>query len=279
MKKIKNGWISSGVLAVLMGLSFLPADSGAQDGVPDAFDPQDFSGDWDRDTRIVTFSNVPGSSRAPNNQQIDDVGPVVEAAFTRAGKSVYDTNLPGYGPRARMERNDPLGRCEPMGIPRNLAAEILVPHNTLEIVQLPDRIIQFFEYRHDWREIWMDGRELPDLEVYDPKWNGYSVGHLEGDTLVVESIGFDERSWLDKYGYPHSEEMHLVERYRRLDADTLELTMTLTDPVIYSKPWESDVKLYKLNREKHADWEEQIYCVPAEEMMFQDLMGTGNVIE
>ena len=125
----------------------------------------------------------------------------------------------------------------------------------------------------------MDGRELPDLDIYDYKWNGYSVGHMEGDTLVVETVGFDERSWLDKYGYPHSDQMHLIERYRRIDADTLELTMTLTDPIVYTEPWESDVKIYKLNSEKRAGWDEQIYCVPAEEMLFQDLMDTGNVIQ
>lgn len=282
MRKNRKCVLANVGLAVLIasvGLSLVPEAAIGQEGTSEAFDARDFSGDWDRDTRIVTYSNVPGSSRAPNNRPIDDVGPVAEAPFTAEGQAMNEANRPGYGPRAIMERNDPLGRCEPMGIPRNLAAEVLVPHNTLEIVQLPDRIIQFFEYRHDWREIWMDGRELPDLEIYDLKWNGYSVGHLEGDTLVVETIGFDERSWLDKYGYPHSEQMHLVERYRRLDADTLELTMTLTDPVVYTKPWQSDVKLYKLNREKRADWDEQIYCIPAEEMMFQDLMGTGNVIE
>jgi hypothetical protein len=271
--KIKWPSVVQMVLIASMAFGVVAQDEGTE------FDPRDFSGDWDRSTRIVTFSNVPGSSRQPNNVPMDDVGPVGEAPFTEAGSAMNEANLPGYGPRSAMQRNDPLGRCEPMGIPRNLAAEVLEPHNTLEIVQTPDRIFQFFEYRHDWREIWMDGRELPDLEIYEPKWNGYSVGHWEGDVLVVESVGFDERSWLDKYGYPHSEEMHLIERYRRLDADTLELTMTLTDPMVYTRPWESDTKLFTLNPEKRAEWDEQIYCVPAEEMLFQDLMGTGNLID
>ena len=267
------------VLSIVIGLSFCSLVATAQEAESTNFDPSDFSGDWDRVSSIVTFSNVPGSSRAPNNQPIDDVGEVEEAPFTAEGTALNEANMPGYGPRREMTRNDPLGRCEPMGIPRNLTAEVLVPHNTLEIIQLPDRIIQFFEYRHDWREIWMDGRALPDLEIYDFQWNGYSIGHMDGDTLVVESIGFDDRSWLDKYGYPHSNQMHLIERYRRIDADTLELIMTLTDPVAYSKPWNSDAKIFKLNREKRAGWDEQIYCVPAEEMMFQDLMDTGNVIQ
>ncbi len=276
-KKLKSAAFP--LLSIIIGLSFSSLASIAQEAEPTDFNPGDFSGDWDRVTSIVTYSNVPGSSRAPNNRPMEDVGPVAEAPFTAEGLALIEANDPGYGPRRQMVRNDPLGRCEPMGIPRNLTAEVLVPHNTLEIVQLPDRIIQFFEYRHDWREIWMDGRELPDLDIYDFKWNGYSIGHMDGDTLVVESVGFDDRSWLDKYGYPHSDQMHLIERYRRIDADTLELTMTLTDPVVYTEPWESDVKIYNLNREKRAGWDEQIYCVPAEEMLFQDLMDTGNVIQ
>ena len=242
------------------------------------FEAHDFSGDWDRTTPIVTFGNVPGARRSPVNLPLPDVGPTENAPFTDIGKAMYGANHPGYGPSKVMQSNDPLGRCEPMGLARNLNVEIIVPHATFEMVQLPDRIFQFFEYRHDWREIWMDGRALPKLDDTYPKWNGYSVGRLEGDTLVVESIGFDDRSWLDKYGYPHSEEMHLVERYRRLDANTLELTMTLTDPLVYSGPWQSDTKIYKLNREKRADWDEQIYCIPAEEFRFQKDSEKGNTI-
>ena len=233
------------------------------------FDPRDLSGHWDRTTSIVSFSNVPGSGR----------GATVEAPFTPEGKKMNDANKPGYGPRRGTTRNDPLGRCEPLGLARHLNTEIVSPHNTFEIVQLPNRILQFFEYRHDWREIWMDGRALPDPANVDPKWNGFSVGRWEGDTLVVDSVAFDGRSWVDKFGYPHSEEMRLQERYRRVDADTLELVITITDPVVYSKPWSSDVKRMKLNREKAKRWDEQIYCVPSEEFPFQRLIQSGNVIE
>ncbi len=147
---------------------------------------------------------------------------------------MYEANRPGYGPRRSTQRNDPLGRCEPLGLVRHLTTEIIEPHNTFEIVQAPGRLLQFFEYRHDWREIWMDGRSLPALADVEPKWNGYSVGRFDGNLLVVDSIGFDERSWVDKFGYPHSEQMRLEERYRRADADMLELVITLTDPVVYA---------------------------------------------
>lgn len=246
----------------------------------EAFDPRDLSGNWDRETAIVTYSNVPGSFRDPVNRQMPDQGPTAEPPFTEEGRRQYLDNMPGYGANRReFERNDPFGRCEPAGIPRNLTVEIIEPHDTFEIVQTDDRILQFFEYRHDWREIWMDGRELPAFEDTWPTWNGFSVGRFDGDTLVVETIGFDARTWLDKYGHPHSEEMRLEERYRRLDADTLELTMTIRDPVMYSEPWNSDTKIYSLNRDRHHQWDEQIYCIPAEEFSLQELFGTGNTID
>jgi hypothetical protein len=237
-----------------------------------SFDPRDLAGHWDRVSPIQSFGNVPGSDPR-------DADGGREPAFTDEGRARFDANLPGYGPRRQLRRNDPLGRCEPMGLPRNLNAEIIPPHSTFEIVQSPGRLLQFFEYRHDWREVWMDGRPLPAFEETYPKWNGFSVGRWEGDTFVVESIGFDDRTWLDKFGYPHSEEMRLEERYRRIDADTLELTMTVIDPIVYREPFVSDRKLFLLNREKSSRWDEQIFCVPAEEMSYQDLIQSGNVIE
>lgn len=238
----------------------------------EGFDARELAGHWDRVTSIESFGDVPGGRRDGR----ENAG---EAPFTAEGRRLFEANLPGYGPRRQMQRNDPLGRCEPLGLPRHLNAEIVAPHATFELVMTPGRILQFFEYRHDWREVWMDGRALPALEDTYPKWNGWSVGHWEEDTLIVESIGFDDRSWLDKLGYPHSERMRLEERYRRVDADTLELTMTIVDPVVYVEPFQSDRKLFEINRDKPNGWDEQIHCVPAEEMSYQDLIGTGNRIE
>jgi hypothetical protein len=97
--------------------------------------------------------------------------------------------------------------------------------------------------------------------------------------LVVDSVGFDARTWLDKLGYPHTEDMSVEERYRRIDADTLELVVTITDPMFYTEPWRSDAKRFRTNRGKAQRFDEQIHCVPAEEMTYQDLVGTGNVID
>jgi hypothetical protein len=228
-----------------------------------AFDPRDLSGHW---VRISPAE----SARAAFN-------PDEDPPLTPEGRAMTDRNRPGYGPRRSMERNDPLGRCYPTGLVRNLNAEIIEPHNTWEIVMTPGRVLQFFEYRHDWREIWMDGRELPELSDTWPKFNGYSVGRWEGDTLIVQSLGFDDRAWVDKFGHAHSEQMRLEERYRRLDAHTLELVMTITDPVVYSRPWQSDRKLFRLDPDKTRDWAEQIYCIAEEELDFQRLIESGNV--
>ncbi|MBZ5633773.1 MAG: hypothetical protein LAO55_11680 [Acidobacteriia bacterium] len=226
------------------------------------FDPHDLSGHWNRTSRFQTFSNV-WSGQGPTQG-------TEEAPFTAAGKARFEKNKPGYGPRAVPPAvgNDPMGTCDPLGIPRLLNTEVISPHQTMEIVQVPGRMIQFFEWHHDWREVFTDGRKLPSADEVDPSWNGTSIGRWDGDVFVVSSIGFDDRTWLDKFGYPHSENMRLEERYRRRDRDTLELTMTLTDPETYTRPWVSDTKVFRIDREKSKRWDEQIYCVPTEEYKF-----------
>ena len=162
--------------------------------------------------------------------------------------------------------------CTPPGVPQTF----FVPY-FVQLVQAPKYLVILHEYLHLYRVIPLDGSPHPPDP--DPFWMGHSTGRWDGDTLVVDSVALDSRSWVDKFGYPHSEEMRLQERYRRVDAETLELVMTITDPVVYTKPWASDVKRMKLNREKVKRWDEQIYCVPSEEFPFQRLIQSGNVIE
>ena len=97
------------------------------------------------------------------------------------------------------------------------------------------------------------------------KWLGYSAGKWDGDTFVVDSTGFDDRTWLDHFGNPHSDQMHLQERYHRVDRDTLELTMTLTDPKVYTKPWVSEKKIFRLVPKGEV---KEMFCVPSEEQSF-----------
>jgi len=243
------------VLSILSGIAVY-----AQ--TPAGFDPHDLSGHWNRTSRFQTFSNVFSGQGSTQG--------TADAPLTAAGKARFEANKPGYGPRAVPPAlgNDPMGTCDPLGIPRLLNTEVISPHQTMEIVQAPGRLIQFFEWHHDWREIFTDGRTLPKADQIEPTWNGTSVGRWDGDVFVVDSLGFDDRTWLDKFGYPHSENMRLQERYRRVDKDTLELTMTLTDPETYTRPWVSDTKTFRIDREKSKRWDEQIYCVPTEEYKF-----------
>jgi hypothetical protein len=250
-----------------------------------AFDPHDISGVWYRITPIQAFSNVYNvqPDLPPNLAGARGRGTVfAEAPFTPAGKAALGKNKPGYGPRVVPPAfgNDPMGTCDPLGIPRNLNAEVGSSHTTWQIVQTPDRMFQFFQWHHDYRVVWADGRSLPKTDDLDPTPNGYSIGHWDGTTFVVDSIGFDARTWLDKFGYPHTEQMKLQERYRRLDHDRLELTMTLTDPEYYSRPWVSDTKIFKLNGSPIREfpvgepfiknWDQQVYCRPSEEYKFNE---------
>ena len=114
--------------------------------------------------------------------------------------------------------NDPLGNCDPLGVPRILP--LFLPAKIVyNFCRLAGRMIEFIEYTHIWRDIWMDGRPLP--EKPDPSWLGYAIGKWEGDEFVVNSVGFDDRTWLDGFGDPHSDEMRVQERYRRMDHNTL----------------------------------------------------------
>jgi hypothetical protein len=121
----------------------------------------------------------------------------------------------------------------------------LIYPDPVEFIQLPDRIYQHFEWGYGIRTIWLDGRKLAD----DPdflRWWGFSTSHWEGNVLVVESNGFDPRTWVDHFGYPHTDQMRLQERYHRTNYNTVELSMTITDPQVYTKPWVSQTKKFHL---------------------------------
>ena len=103
-----------------------------------------------------------------------------------------------------------------------------------KIVQTPGLILMLDEDL-TYRQIFMDGRAL-ETDT-NPSWMGYSVGRWEGDTLVVESFGFNDRTWLDRDGHPHTEALRMTERYRRRDFGHMEIEITLNDPQVYARPW------------------------------------------
>ena len=157
------------------------------------------------------------------------------SSFTPAGLARFKLNKPGP---FNTDSNDPYVKCDPWGFPRNLVQE----SNGLTFSQMPDRIVISSQYASVGRIVWMDGRELPKnvggKGGPDPRWYGYSVGHWDGDnTLVVNTNGLIDTTWLDQAGHPHSADMRVEERYTRTSFNVLETTVTIDDPKYYTKPW------------------------------------------
>jgi hypothetical protein len=131
-----------------------------------------------------------------------------------------------------LGKDDPQAYCVLSGVPR----EHVVPY-PFKIFNTTSNgtIVIIYEALHSYRQIFMDGRELPKNP--NPTWMGYSVGHWEGDTLVVESSGFVENNWLDNGGHMGTEALKLTERFRRPDWGHMEVEVTVDDPKAYTKPW------------------------------------------
>ena len=130
---------------------------------------------------------------------------------------------------ANPQTNDPNLGCLPEGMPRFMLS-IPLP---MEIFQTPTRVVIIREGVQVFRQIYLNRQHLRDL---DPTYSGDSVGKWEGDTLVVDTIGLNDKTWVDNAGLPHSEAMHVIERIRRVDHDTLVDDLTIEDPMTYTKP-------------------------------------------
>ena len=146
-----------------------------------------------------------------------------EVTMTPEGRAMFLQNRRG-------DVLPPSTRCLPIGIPRALLLS-----EVHKIVQAPGLIVVMLETDSMTRQIYTDGRPLPKDPT--PSWLGYSTGHWEGDTLVVETNGLNDRVPLDGFGHPRSEAMTMTERYRRLDVGHLEHKITFDDPKMYNKPF------------------------------------------
>jgi hypothetical protein len=161
--------------------------------------------------------------------------------LTPWGQAQLEASRPAYGPRAVPDSTDPVNPtklgahgCYLPGVPRIYLHPLL-----MEIIQIPGRILMRFEFDHILREVWMDGRSHPsDLS---PSYMGHSIGKWEGETLVVDTIGFNDKTWLDRVGHRHSEDLHVVERFHRVDHETLRDDITVEDPKAFTKPWNTHV--------------------------------------
>ncbi|MGA7795970.1 MAG: hypothetical protein WCA19_23305 [Candidatus Acidiferrales bacterium] len=147
--------------------------------------------------------------------------------LTAWGQEKFKGNHPIGGEYTALNSNDPNSECLPPGVPN-----VYTHAYPVEFLQVPGRTIMYFEYGHFVRQIFTDGREHP--KDANPTWMGDSTGKWEGDTLVVDSTGFNDKTWLDVAGHPHSEALHIVERMHRVDHDTLLIDITLEDPQAYT---------------------------------------------
>ena len=255
------------VTVVFLGLAFLLC---AQTVQPSRRDQDGELGVAGPKSAQTSTKNLPFKARDMSGiwrvrQRAGETLSTTAPSMTPWAQARYDAAKPGIGPRSQPLGNDPIMICDPVGFPRIL----LFNAYPLEIVQLPDRIIEFFDFFYTHRTIWMDGRELP--KDPEPTWYGYSVGRWEGDTLIVQSSGYNDRSWLDEDGHPHSSDMRIEERYKRVNYDTIELTLTLTDPKAYARPWVSETKTLV------ADPKEEIredVCVTSDEEKYREEVRT-----
>jgi len=178
--------------------------------------------------------------------------------LTPWGEEKFKGNHPIGGQYTALTSNDPNFSCLPPGIPN-----VYTHAYPVEFLQVPGRTILFFEYEHYVRQIFTDGRE--HAKDANPTWMGDSIGKWEGDTLVVDSTGFNDKTWLDVAGHPHSEAMHVVERMRRADHDTLMIDITIDDPQAYTTPLKSQRK-YILK----PDWNIMEYICEDNRVSFND---------
>jgi hypothetical protein len=130
---------------------------------------------------------------------------------------------------ANLLRDNPMIRCLPAGVPRLDSYT-----HPFKIVQTSELIVILYESQTMFRQIFLDGRELP--KDPEPSWMGYSVGRWEGDALVVETVGFNDQTWLDGLGHPHSDAMRVIERFERRDVGRMDIEIEIDDPKAYTRP-------------------------------------------
>jgi hypothetical protein len=196
--------IKLAILALSLGLTPAPGQT-AQHAIPRTADGKpDLSGFW----------NIP---YVPNMS----MGKEGDVPYTPAGLSAFKNH---------DAKDDPTGFCLPPGVPRIMQSPF-----PLAIVQTPGYVAMLFEYQRIWRMIYTDGRGHHPGAV--DLFMGDSIGKWEGDTLVIDTISFNNRTWLDTAGHQHSAAMHVVERLTRTAPDAIAYVVTINDPVMYAKPW------------------------------------------
>ena len=205
----------------------LPGTPRTPDGKPNLTAPTPRTSDGKPD--------LSGIWHAADNSFVENIaGEGVDVPMLPWAAAVYKQRLDTLG------QDKPQLHCMPHGVPDAMLVSMI----PFKIVQTPRETVVLYEEFNQYRQIFTDGRKLP--EDPNPAWFGYSVGRWEGDTFVVEVGGFKEGTWLDNGGHPHTESLHITERYRRLNFGSLDLDVAVNDPKAYSKPWKSATIHFKL---------------------------------
>ena len=216
--------------------------------------------------------DLTGSWIGPQPQKLV-LGPF--PAMTLAGEAKFKLNKPvthvGDPPDSVEATNDPFIICDPLGFPRDLRNPSLNGRGGIRFEMVQNRMLILYELQRVWREVWMDGRQLPakvDARgAADSRFYGYSVGHWEGDNVfVVDTTGLDPRTWLDEFGHPHTNAAKIQERYTRVDQYNLELMVMVDDPAFYTQPYQL-AKLHYYWRKDQALGE--VLCIPSEAVEYQ----------
>jgi len=211
-------------------------------------------------TNQTRNGGVPQNPQRKDDDSPGGPAPVRDLSGTYRGadEALLNNRIPPMTPagQARLKRNipdpfsassnDPWKTCDPFGMPRTVNNQI----GMVGFAQMPDRVIILEDFSKAWREIWTDGRQLPKNVGHkggpSATYFGYSVGHWEGDhTLVVDTIGMDDSTWVDRRGYPHSVDAHVIERYERPDHNHLNVTETVDDPAYYTSSFVIAKTTYK----------------------------------
>jgi hypothetical protein len=224
MKRIALGTLGVLLLvhAAAVGAQWLdhptPGIPRRADGTPDLLAPLPRTADGKPD---ISGLWMPQQPYVRNDENRPEPGQV---PFKPWAEAVYQWRLDTFG------RDDPNARCIPAGVPR----VNLIPY-PFRIISVPGRTVILYEIFYMWREVFTDGRALP--QDPNPTWMGYSVGAWEGETFVVRSSGFNGKAWLDTDGRPLTDALQVTERFRRQDFGHMDLEITIDDAKAYTRPW------------------------------------------
>lgn len=198
------------------------------------------------------FTGVYGSSGLPQGAQPPALAPGAEKfRIVRAPDDIRG--------RTTIIRNSQ--DCVPLGIPQTY----ITPY-PWQFIQTPKLLVQIFEYPNAVRFIPLDGRPLPPDP--DPAWMGHAVGRWEGDTLVIESAGYNDKT--EVHGFMHTEALHVVERFRKLENGNLQYEVTVEDPNVWASPWSIPARTFALRPE--AEWVDEFVC-DAPPVDYEKLLG------